>query len=435
LLRATALPDNGRAKPPDEKINADLIGNALLSNTTACEASRLVLEAGARSADPLGETADGFRANDLMSLIDAGVLYEKIFFLPAALPDDLPQLELRNRLLAQGALALLPRRDDGVVGRALLAALSTAEGLATVALSAEDIGRPLAFSDFRPSLERELQLREGNDDAMRGPVVADGAASFDEAARELIGWMDYGASGAYEGSLASFRAMYYVFASEHHGLPYLPSVSVEGVARDFPNYFVAPVRQRLYERLASALRASEETVAREWNSGVIFVPPFSKLVLDRAATPAEIPTETLALRDEYSDLRTKMRELERERASAITLNARLKAVRQIERLGKEVTRPFDQPSEMRIEASLRYIPDTIELAGNPTNPVTWARMLLDKPAEALIGWYRRRPIAKLVRAAKASGEVEHYDRLLTKHFGESVSREALDYQRAHRGQA
>jgi hypothetical protein len=379
-----------------------------------------------------------------MTLIEAAVLHEQIFFLRASLPDDLGQLELRNRLLAQGALAPLPKRDDhDLIGKALVAALSTTQGLAVVAGSREVIGKPLLFEYFSGRLEEELQLRsledvgagstrlnEGYDIALyaSGPAVAYNAESFDDAARELIGWMEYRYSGAYEASMASFRAMYYVFASEHHGLPYLPSFSVEKLARDFPNYFGGSVRRKLYARLASALRAAVDAVARDFESELVFVPPFSALVLDRAATPAQIPRETLALREEYSNFRAKMRELEHDRAEAETLNARLKATHQIEELCKEVARPFDQPSRMRVEASLRYIPQAAELAANPTNPVGWARLLLEKPADALISWYRRRPVTKLVQTAKAIGSLRQYDRLLAKHFGDEISKHVLEWR-------
>jgi hypothetical protein len=129
-----------------------------------------------------------------------------------------------------------------------------------------------------------------------------------------------------------------------------------------------------------------------------------------------------------------MRELEHERSVAITLSARTQAIRQIKRLCDEVARPFDEPAAMRVEKSLRYIPDAAEIAANPTNPVTWARVLLEKPLHAMISWYRLRPVAKLVSGARTVGALEHYDRLLTKHFGEELSRRTLDQQQARRQQ-
>jgi hypothetical protein len=139
------------------------------------------------------------------------------------------------------------------------------------------------------------------------------------------------------------------------------------------------------------------------------------------------------LRAEYSDFRGKMRELERDRLEARSLNDRLKAVRQIERLGKEVVRPFDQVSQMKLESAVRYIPDAVEVATNPTNPVGWAKVLLGLPITTLVSWYRRRPVAKLVRVARGVGGLADYDSLLTKHFGETLASGALRIQSSLQG--
>jgi hypothetical protein len=412
-----------------------LIGNALLTNTTVCEASRFLLKAD-KDYDP---EADGLRVFDLVSLIDAVILHERIFYLPASLPDDVGGLEFRNCLVESDILAPLPKGEGhDLVGQALLASLSTTDGFHKVTDSwGEKEGTPLSFENFRQRLTDELSESDigpspwdlcrvdENYDTSR---IGAGAKSFDEAAQDLIGWLDYSSSGAYEESSNSFRAMYYTFASEHYHLPYLASASVAAGQQRFPNYFHPSVVEKIYQQLASGLQGTWNKVAQEFDGPIVSIPPFSALVLDRAATPAGIASEMLALRSEYSDFRRKMCELERARLEARSLNDRLKVLRQIERLGKEVTRPFDQPSQMKLETALRYIPDAAELATNPTNPAGWARVLLGLPTEALISWYRRRPVAKLVRTARTIKAMPDYDRLLTKHFGSPVLEGALGVQ-------
>jgi len=411
----------------EEIVSDDLIGNVLLSNTIVCEASRLVSEplySPVRSSDVL-------RVRDLMSLIDSAVLHERIFYLPARLPDYVDWLSLRNSLVKCGALAPIPRADDHeAIGHALVASLGTAEGL-----HRHGERSPLAFEDIKWRLIGGLGLATATDERRYGvfrrgeqwePLeyftgVAVSAKSFDEAAQDLIEWLDYARSGAYEPSVQSLRAMYYLFASEHYGLPYLASANTGELGRNFPNYFQPSVREKLYQQLASALRGTVETIAQEFDGHIVFVPPFSALVLYRAATREGIPTETLALREEYSDFRKKISELERDRLEARSLNDRLKVLRQIERLGKEVVRPFDQPSQMKLQPALRYVPDALELVTNPTNPAKWTKVLLGWPASMLISWYRRRPVSKLVRTAKAIGALPDYERLLTKHFGEELA--------------
>jgi hypothetical protein len=437
------------------------IGSALLSNTTVCEASRLLLPVPDPDSlwhvtgglDSLEVFYGGFRVFDLMSLIDSAVLHERIYYLPASLPDDVPTLELRNRLIETGALTSLPRANDyDLIGQALLASLSTASGLRK-APRGPGKGIPLSFEDFRPRLIKALELTTVTDQTMdgkpghyddggeddigyeeaEGRYIEEGMAtskseSFDEAARKLIGSMDYGSSGGYEDSVNMLRVMYYVFASEHYSLPYLASANHLRTQQKFPNYFSPSVREKLYRQLAAALQTTVNTVAQEFDRAMFFIPPFSALVLDRSATPAEIPSEILALRAEYSDFRRKMSEIERDRLAARSLNDRTKALRQIERLGKEVARPFDEPSRAKLEPALRYIPDAAELAANPTNPAGWAKVLLGLPTEALVSWYRRRPVAKLVRTGRAIGALPGYESLLQKHFGEELTSRALELQ-------
>jgi len=431
----STVPPLGSLEPAAEVPDERLVGNALLSNTTACEASRLHQPMSERARQIFNDHA--LRVCDLMSLIDAVVLHEKIFYLPATLPRDIAELELRNRLVDSGALAALPGEDGhNAIGKTLLASLSTVEGYHRTVGNAT----PLSFENFTSTLMDELQLTTEKDQADSRPSQLDygydfggfmaraAPQSFDEAAHNLIGWMDYRFSGAYDASMASLRTMYYVFASEHYRLPYLASASVQGVQRRFPNYFQPSVKEKLYEQLASALRAAVETVAHEFDGFIVFVPPFSAIVFHRASTPTSIPSETLALREEYKELRSKLRGLEFDRLEARSLNDRLKVLRQIERLGKEVVRPFDQPSQMKLEPALRYIPDAVGIAANPTNPSGWAQLLLHMPIDALVNWYRRRPVTKLVSTAREVSALPDYDRLLTKHFGAGTAARVQEIQ-------
>ena len=456
-------PSADRSMSSEYGIGNRLIGSALLTNTTACEASRLLLpssiEVFANGKYWTRYMPSALRVCDLMSLIDAVVLHEQIFYLPASLPDDARELELRNRLVESGILAPLPMGDDpNLVGEALLASLSSVSGPCGPPERPEE-GIETSFEEVRPRLMNELKLSEAADHTIsdhlslpfrvytyEGFLASPKAESFDQAVRSLIYYMEYAElmhriagerpdpqllgshSGRYQDATASLRAMYYVFASEHYSLPYLASASVQAVQRKFPNYFQPSVRERLYVQLASALQATVDTVTQQFGGALVFVPPFSALVLNRAARPEEISSEMLALRAEYSDFRRKMRELERDHLEARSLNDQLKALRKIEQLGKEVARPFDQPSRMKLEPALRYIPDAAQLAANPTNPAGWTRVLLGLPIEELISWYRRRPVAKLVRTARAVGALPDYDRLLAKHFGGGLASRVLEIQ-------
>jgi hypothetical protein len=438
------VPPMGQSTLPGGNMNDRLIGSALLSNTTACEASRLLLPDEVTEHDP-------YQICDLMSLMDSAVLHEQIYYLPGSLPEDVPRLELRNRLIEIGALTSLPIGDDhNLIGEALMASLSTDREYC--AITRGPGGSYHSFESHRPRLMEALGLVSVMDQTKDGEPAQEDyvwdnradksvegrytqgrmirAESFDDAAGILIPWLGRGYTGRYEDSVKSLREMYYVFASEHYSLPYLASVYIQNAQRKFPNYFKPSVRVDLYQQLATALRTTVDTVAQEFDGPIFFIPPFSALVFDRAATPADIPTEMLALRAEYSGFRNKMTELEHDRLEARSLNDRMKALRRLEQLGKEVARPFDEPSRVKLEPALRYIPDAVDLAVNPTNPTGWAKVLLGLPTEALLSWYRRRPVAKLVRAGRTVGSLAEYGSLLRKHFGDYRAHRALQVQRA-----
>ena len=243
------------------------------------------------------------------------------------------------------------------------------------------------------------------------------SGSFDRAIGTVIAGFLYASSGTYELSLNTVRAMYYVFASEYFGLPYLPSIGTQLVTERFPNYFQPGVRETLYQKLASALDASLEVVAQGFNSSPIFIPPFSAIALQRAATREDIVSEIFSLRQEYSGFRESMLELEHEWVSAKSIHDRLRIVRRVEKLGQEAARPFDQIGQMDLQPALRYIPDAVEIISNPTSPAGWAKTLLGLPADALANWYMRRPVAKLTRAGRYVGNLAQYDSLIEKHFG------------------
>ena len=112
--------------------------------------------------------------------------------------------------------------------------------------------------------------------------------------------------------------MYYVFMAEHCELSYLPPANVRPIANNFPNYFTPSVRDRIYRRLHDVLKSTTDDVAREFGGSMAYVPPFSAIVLDRAARPEELGGQLLALREEYRGFRHSMLDLEhRHRGSEV----------------------------------------------------------------------------------------------------------------------
>ncbi len=359
--------------------------------------------------------------------------------LPASLSSDADSLDLRRSLVERHIAVEFPETEDRhLVGEALLAALETVDDYTAIAGHASQIGLPLSFADHKASIARQFAgssidsgspYTEGYDVSIHQgrPLVAAEADSFAGAAHEVVGWIEYGGSGSYESSMETIRGMYYVFVAEHYSVPYWPSVSLLPIARRFPNYLSPSTRSQIYGQMSRVLKGTVEEIAQEFEGSPTFVPPFSAVVLDRARRPEEIPEVLLSLRDEYAGFRREMRDLELQRREARSVKDRLRVMDQVRFLCEEVSRPFSRPAPMKLESTLRIVPEMTELALNPTSPTTWVKTLLDRPAEALLRWYRRRPVGMLLKSAHQVSSMREYDNLLQKHFGHDATSALRDH--------
>jgi hypothetical protein len=254
--------------------------------------------------------------------------------------------------------------------------------------------------------------------------------TFDDVIGDLAATIDYAYSGAYESSAGNLRAMYYTFMSEYHAIPYWPSVARRRIEERFPNYFDRPARQQIYNRLTEALDTSLSLVSEDMGGRVVRVPPFSALALSRADRPEDLIDEIFALREEFAPFRRQMTELEATEREARAIRDRLAIRGRIAGLCDEVARPFEVPSALSLQPVLRFIPDLEAAVDTPTNPKSWLKLFLNMPLDRVVGWWMRRPVAKLVRASwDVAGLVEYQD-LVSKHFGEVIAAEIIDSERA-----
>jgi hypothetical protein len=413
-------------------------GSVFLTNTTVCEASRACQQSFERAASNRSDQYyDATRIFDLLCLLDAAVLYDRIYCLPGNFPFDVGTLLLREALISRNVIEQVPASTDfEAVSRGLLASLSQVEGYEI--RYGDGYGSPLRFSDFERRVGSELGLDTAGDgqslpeglpplegwfgyyfDVIRyaGDRIYYDADSFDEVARRLLAIIQSQGTGSESAVDTDLRMMYYVFMAEHLSIPYWPSTFFQRMSAKFPNYFTSSTRAKIYERLAKALNSAVHRVAHEFAERYFFMPPFSAIILDRAARPNDISTELIALREEYQGFRAKMSNLERERREAKAIGSRLKIMAEIDALCEQVSKPFANPSRLTAETDLKYVPDLVSLASNPSNPASWANVLLAKPVEMLLEWYYQRPVKKLVKTGRQVASLASYNSLLTKHFG------------------
>jgi hypothetical protein len=249
------------------------------------------------------------------------------------------------------------------------------------------------------------------------PLDAD---SFEEFGKELIGWIHYHYSGAYEHCTSIVRDMYYIFASEHFELPYWPEALRMDFTRRFPNYFDKALHVQLYKRLADTFKTTVTDLYDDHTAELVFIPPFAAIVLERSESVEELPIRILELRQEYSKLRQSFDDLEDERRAARSIDERLRFRRRQRTLLNEAASAFERPSSLSLESVIRYVPNLVSPVAKPFDPTKYSADLILLPAKALLSWWTRRPISKPFDLADKLREIKRYETLCTKLFGDDL---------------
>jgi hypothetical protein len=420
-------------------------GDALVSNTMICEVSRLFSKDDAPSQSIPFEwrSKERLRVVDLMSLIEAIILHETLYTLPANLNQNVKELPFRQKLIDNGILKELDVSDHhDAIAQLILRGLKNTEDPVKVAGSSVKIGTPIEFSEQNQRLvEYFLLLRNEEDmDSLLErrfrkalPRLNDSidfygtggnssaslhADSFKDMSRDLIGWIEYHSSGAYEFCTSVLRDMYYVYTCEYLQLPYWPESTRLNFARNFPNYLNQSVRIQLYKKLAEALETTVEDIYDDLGEEIALIPPFTALVLERSSTREDIIENIFNLRDEYSRLRYSFASLEYDRREAKSIKERKKIRLEQRRLLETAATVFDQPSTLNLEGIIRYMPDVIKPGIHPLDPTQYSANLLIQPTKVLINWWQRRPLAKMFDVAGKISEIENYESLIEKIFPE-----------------
>lgn len=436
-------------------MDIDTTNSALASNTMICEVARLFDEQPS-TEEPMSRrkhSTDSMRVADLLSLIEAVCLHETLYVLPSRVASDPDSLGLRNLLLNRGILKLANTEQvHAQISNSLLTTLSSIKDPVTVAGSAESIGKPIDFERrIKPELATFLRLSQpkelpsSTDDDERSlyskyresiPRIDDArdffsaggnsqsslyAESLEDCGKSLIGWIEYHSSGAYEHCTSILRDMYYVLAAEAFELPYWPQTTRREFTSRFPNYLNKKMLLQIYSKLASEFKCTVTDIYDDHKAEFAYIPPFASLVLNRATHRGDIPKQILRARAEFTDLRTKLSELESERRQARSIRARLKIKKTQRNLLTEISSAFEAPGLISLEGILRYTPSIAKPIAKPSDISSYSPDLLLMPGRQMLRWWKRRPIAKLFQLADKLKNTEDYPKLIAKHFGDEIS--------------
>jgi hypothetical protein len=419
-----------------------------MSNTNLCEASRLIQR---RPDNSVRFTT--VRLFDLFSVIEASVLYERIYTLPALLKETDEALGLRTVLIEAGIVhELNPLDSHAEIARYVINCLAAIQQPVKVAGGSDVIGKPIEFDSVRKEIAEflvqttnatltsneldttiALLARSYQDRGWSPPSIFDtsgrdrvsvgrvtevlDATSLDSFGRELIGWIEYSGSGAYEFCASVMRDMYYIATAEHFRLPYWPQSTRIQFARKFPNYFDADVRSQLHRKLATEMKQSVEEVSKAWGISLHAIPPFSAIVLDSSRSIEDIPNQILVLREKYAQFRERMAALDQTKAEAKSMHELLTLTMKQKQLIDLLGANLSKQDGIFAEKMIRFIPDLIRPAMSPLDPTKYGAALLLQPIEWIVDAIRQRPISMLLSAKSKVLKMKDYNSLVTKLFG------------------
>jgi hypothetical protein len=406
-------------------------GSALITNTMIGEAGRFLTRDFSREDiqdppdyDRYTSWARNYASPlmDLCSLIDAIVLHEQLYTLPCQMNPETGDLELRRSLVEAGIVREL---DTSARGQAIADLIL--HGLAQIK-NVEAISE--GYVDFDGSVKEQIaKILHGpedmDDDQDPSQSTNDlGLHSFEDAGRRVIANIEYESSGTYEEGKSLLRDMYYVYAAEAFRLPYWPQMGRIEFAKHFPNRFEKDTRTALYQKMASALKATVAEVAADFEESIAYIPPFASVVLERSRKPADIIVRMIELRAETRVLRKRLSQLENERVAASSLAERGALMQKRSELLAEMSKAFVRKDSVRFQNIIRYIPDLVRPALNPTDPTKYSANLLLQPVEWILSWWRKRPVAMFLDVSGRVAKMHDYKDLVTKVFGPAIGKVA-----------
>jgi len=424
-----------------------LASGVLISNTLLCEASR-ILKRPERSprSHRFTEKQNAYRLLDLFSLIEATALYERLYTLPARLNVTGETLALREVLVGNKIAVELDLPDDHLsIARLIMDALAGIDNPIiepNIPVDFETDVSPKIAAYFASDTDQIIEHHrttvkhlgiefESIDSAERMPANIFDINDFSEAGwlgqesdeegfepfgRKLIALVLSQDSGAYEHCTSFLRDLYYIYLAEYKNIPYWPQTTRVEFARNYPNYMERGVRTKLYEKLATELRTTVGRVEEVFGKKIMYIPPFSALVLDRSRNVNDIPRQTLRIRNEFMWLRYDMEQLEREMQEADSFGKMQKVVRKQEELSEAIAERFGNRNHINLERGIKMIPKLVKPALKPTEPTSYVEALLSQPIEWFINLIRHRPIAFLFDLESKVERISEYEKLVSKVF-------------------
>ncbi|MCM3923619.1 hypothetical protein ND748_18355 [Frankia sp. AiPs1] len=356
-----------------------------------------------------GAALDGSATLSLTSLMDLCTLCEALVLL-----DDVQSLEAVNR----HSSPLTDRLEqEGLYGTL------------RPSLTGSDLRR--LFLRMPAELAARTILPDGRDPTPRiddDPLAGGGdpPASLDDLVAQVDRLVAYPSAGTVASERA-YRSNGYLIVAAAHGLDYFPDCErgiftagcLQKVYRSLP--------MRLYEKVAESLDDSLTggDLVAEWAAiSTIPIPPVSALVLDLAATPAELPVALLRVREDFARYRRYFADFKAELEKADTIKERTKLRNRYQVLLNEASGP--NAEIVSLASMLNLTQSVVSAAAAPTAVTGYGALLLTQPIDWIQRWWRRRPLSILLRMDSKLPRLSVYRGLVGKLWGEQAAELVLN---------
>lgn len=439
-----------------------MAGKVLLDQTMLCEASRLVqgVPVGEQYLEYLRRLTPHLRADQLTmglnrwpstnserlvhlsTLIDAVVLYDRVFVLQAELPPDAPSLSLRRRLIAEGVVSQLDVSDlaEQVKNEITkyLGGLESGVHRAHDAKTVDDIADSVN-SFLSQRLPAKTTVIGGRDNQFRKHNIVDtlsleleGTLSHwwmqtyhDELQRDpisvigknLLENIAYEASGTTINGVSHLRTIVYWRLSDYLGIPFFPS------CRRLPQYkalcdqLTRSVPQSIYRAIAEAFGATLDEVLEDVRPAPIRMPPLLLMVLEQIRQGRDPCEAILNTRNEFAALRATMTRLQLELQGLGSITDRIQAKRRLRFVLDDLEKHYKMRDDSAIEEVIAFAPEVLKPLTNPTNPEKYSADLIRKPIKWIREWWIKRPFRLAYKLREMVGGVTAYEALASAALG------------------
>ncbi|MFF1916457.1 hypothetical protein ACFVYE_33785 [Streptomyces sp. NPDC058239] len=430
----------------------------LIDQTMVCEASRLLegVPAGYRGHIPpeglyieegphiFWQPTTEERLIHLSTLLDAILLYDRVYVLDSGKPADEASLTLRRVLFERGILNPLDTRTLALsVSDELTQFLADVTADRELELGwhaspdyvGESVRATLAHEQHHGSDERRTFLGALRGELEGSPIHGRGLFGHEDELRadpvgtlgfELLEEIGRFHSGGLIGGVSHLRTFVYWRTAAHLGLPFIPSLRRLPTYHLLTNHIRNSVQERVYSAVGEAFHCSVSEVYENERPLPLYLPPALSLFLDHLRSNGNIAGAIDDLRRSHRKLRRDLASFQHALGGSATLrdarDARRRLADALTALRAEAN---GAPPHGAIDQVLDIVPDAVRAAANPLDVSGYSDTLIRRPAEWIRSWWVRRPIRSAFALSDQLLGLSQYDQLLEAATGQRCSSEQI----------